>query len=105
MESETSPGTLYAKWAKIYAVKDIGPSGGYIFYVNANHAADGWRYLEAAPASTEWSGKMWGDFVLIDETGTMIGTGESNTNRIADALGAADYAAKPSGSRVCPGGY
>jgi hypothetical protein len=23
--------------------------GGYIFYENPKHAADGWRYLEAAP--------------------------------------------------------
>ena len=26
---------------------DVGPAGGFIFYVNPNYAADGWRYLEA----------------------------------------------------------
>ena len=33
-----------------YALGDIGPAGGYIFYENPNYAADGWRYLEAAPS-------------------------------------------------------
>ena len=32
-----------------YAPGDVGPAGGLIFYVNPNHATDGWRYLEAAP--------------------------------------------------------
>ena len=32
-----------------YAPGDIGPAGGWIFYVNPNYAKDGWRYLEAAP--------------------------------------------------------
>jgi len=32
-----------------YALGDIGPAGGFIFYENPNYLADGWRYLEAAP--------------------------------------------------------
>ncbi|RLW68460.1 MAG: hypothetical protein B6D68_03580 [spirochete symbiont of Stewartia floridana] len=32
-----------------YNIGDTGPAGGRIFYENANHATDGWRYLEAAP--------------------------------------------------------
>ena len=32
-----------------YALGDTGPAGGFIFYENPNYAADGWRYLEAAP--------------------------------------------------------
>jgi hypothetical protein len=35
--------------AREYAAGDTGPAGGLIFYVNPNFAADGWRYLEAAP--------------------------------------------------------
>ena len=33
----------------IYAIGDIGPAGGYIFYINPDYDQDGWRYLEAAP--------------------------------------------------------
>src|SRR5262249_2702659 len=32
-----------------YAIGDIGPAGGYIFFENPNYRSDGWRYLEAAP--------------------------------------------------------
>lgn len=55
--------TLYAKWSFSgpytdnfgLALRDIGPAGGYIFYINPNAATDGWKYLEAAPESTEFS--------------------------------------------------
>ncbi|MBU4502161.1 MAG: PEGA domain-containing protein [Nanoarchaeota archaeon] len=36
-----------------------GPAGGYIFYDKGNYS-DGWQYLEAAPASTEWKGQRMG---------------------------------------------
>ena len=36
-----------------YALRDIGPAGGYISYDKGSYS-DGWRYLEAAPVSTEW---------------------------------------------------
>src|SRR3546814_3860463 len=32
-----------------YAVGDVGPAGGLIFYRNPHVARDGWRYLEAMP--------------------------------------------------------
>ena len=40
---------------------DVGPAGGLIFYVNPNYAADGWRYLEAAPFDQS-AGAKWGCF-------------------------------------------
>lgn len=63
-----------------YAIGDAGPAGGYIFYENPNYAADGWRYLEAAPFDQS-IGATWGCFRrLIDGArGTAIGTGKQNT--------------------------
>ena len=63
-----------------YAIGDVGPAGGFIFYENPNHAADGWRYLEAAPFDQS-AGAKWGCFRrLIDGArGTAIGSGKQNT--------------------------
>jgi len=58
-----------------------------IFYDKGSYS-DGWRYLEAAPKSTEWRGKQWSskyssyDAELIGGTKTGIGTGQSNTTKI-----------------------
>ena len=76
-----------------YALRDIGPAGGYIFY-DKGSSPDGWRYLEAAPVSTEWTGKQWGSYwTWIGGTGTGIGTGQSNTTIIVTWLNnnSADY--------------
>jgi hypothetical protein len=43
-----------------YALRDTGPAGGLIFYVKEGGYSDGWMYLEAAPASTEWKHMMTG---------------------------------------------
>ena len=69
-----------------YAIGDVGPAGGYIFYENPNHAADGWRYLEAAPFDQS-GGATWGCFRRLIEgaRGTAVGTGKQNT---ADMLAA-----------------
>ncbi|GAJ20252.1 unnamed protein product, partial [marine sediment metagenome] len=65
---------------------DIGPAGGYIFY-DKGYYSDGWRYLEAAPVSTEWTEKYWGSYgTLIGGTETGIGTGKSNTTIIVTWL-------------------
>jgi DUF1680 family protein len=63
-----------------FAVGDIGPAGGLIFYVNPSHAADGWRYLEAAPCDQS-AGAKWGCFrmAIPGARGTAIGTGRQNT--------------------------
>ncbi|MFH1454481.1 MAG: IPT/TIG domain-containing protein [Armatimonadota bacterium] len=87
--------TLYAKWTA-YALRDTGPAGGLIFYIADDYSA-GWRYMECAPASTEWDdNKEWGVFgVLIGGTETAIGTGQANTAAIIAVQGAGStYAAQ-----------
>ena len=66
-----------------YAVGDVGPDGGYIFYVNPNYQTDGWRYLEAAPADQS-SGAKWADNTTTSTgaTGTAVGTGLTNTSKV-----------------------
>jgi len=71
-----------------YAVGDVGPAGGFIFYENPTHAADGWRYLEAAPFDQS-AGAKWGCFrrAIEGARGTAVGTGEQNTRDILAACG------------------
>ena len=84
-----------------HTVGDTGPAGGIVFYDKGSYS-DGWRYLEAAPASTEWTNKPWGGFgTQVAMTGTDVGTGEANTLAIVTQYGGeepfenrADYAAK-----------
>jgi len=63
-----------------YAIGDTGPAGGLIFYENPNYAADGWRYLEAAPFDQS-AGTKWACFrkAISGARGTAIGTGKQNT--------------------------
>ncbi len=71
-----------------YNLRDTGPAGGLIFYINPNADIDGWKYLEIAPASTEWTGVQWGSKgTFIDNTQTGIGSGPSNTNAILPYVG------------------
>jgi len=69
-----------------YQPGDVGPAGGYIFYVNPHVEADGWRYLEAAPADVS-GGAKWGCFrrEIAGARSTAIGGGRQNT---ADMLAA-----------------
>jgi uncharacterized protein len=66
-----------------FAAGDVGPAGGWIFFVNPNAAADGWRYLEAAPVDQS-AGAAWGCFraPVSGARGTAIGTGKQNTSDI-----------------------
>jgi uncharacterized repeat protein (TIGR02543 family) len=84
--------TLYAKWTppETYSIGDVGPAGGYIFYDKGSYSGSpSWRYLEAAPASTEWTDKQWGGYgTLIGGTTVDIGTGQSNTSLIVAWLDA-----------------
>ena len=77
--------TLYAQWTP-YILRDTGPAGGLIFYDKGIYS-NGWRYLEAAPVFTEWTGIQWGSYgTLIGGTETDIGAGQSNTTTIVTWL-------------------
>ena len=103
---------LKADWPK-YNLRDTGPAGGWIFYINPNAEKDGWKYLECAPKSTEFENKVWGgeSLILKGADGYAIGTGKQNTIDIINAFGDAepyhnrpDYAAKLCSDLVF-GGY
>jgi len=69
-----------------YEPGDTGPAGGFIFYKNPNAAADGWRYLEAAPVDQS-AGAKWGCFrrAITGARGTAVGTGKKNTEEMLAA--------------------
>jgi uncharacterized protein len=69
-----------------YEPGDTGPTGGFIFYKNPNSAADGWRYLEAAPVDQS-AGAKWGCFrrALDGARATAVGTGKKNTEEMLAA--------------------
>src|SRR5215471_18399317 len=77
-----------------YSPGDTGPAGGLIFYENPNYAADGWRYLEAAPFDQS-AGAKWGCFrkSIVGAGGTAVGTGRQNTKDILAACDEPDSAA------------
>jgi len=65
----------------------IGPGGGIVFYDKGEYS-DGWRYLEVAPASSEFRAE-WGLYgVACSGTSTSIGTGKANTEAIIRVLNA-----------------
>jgi len=67
--------------ASAYALRDVGPAGGLIFYIS------GTTYYEAAP-SDQSTGYEWSNIrnVLVG-TGTAIGAGQSNTTAIINQSG------------------
>jgi hypothetical protein len=68
-----------------YKVGDTGPAGGIVFY-DKGYFYHGWRYLEAAPAETEFTA-MWGLFsISVTGLSAEIGSGRKNTLLIADRL-------------------
>ena len=60
---------------------------------------DGWRYLSAAPADTEFSARWSNSLDNIDGTYTAIGTGKQNTQLIADVL--SKHGEKDSAAQLC----
>lgn len=78
--SDWSNVNIFDLYSIDYAVGDIGPTGGYIIYVDSSGSYDGWRYLEAASEDISAT-KEWGTFVFSvnGADGTAIGTGAQNT--------------------------
>lgn len=66
-----------------YSLRQIGPAGGLIFYINPNYENDGWLYLEAAPYDQS-SNQIWSDIddPVPNGTATDINTGLENTTHI-----------------------
>jgi uncharacterized repeat protein (TIGR02543 family) len=93
-DTVTSDITLYAKWTPLYALRDTGPAGGFIFYVKDGGYSDGWMYLEAAP-SDQSTGAPWGCYgvAIPGADGTTVGTGKQNTIDIEDGCTTAGTAA------------
>jgi len=75
--------------AGLYAVEDVGPGGGYVFY------ASGTSYIEAYPTDQS-TGSTWSNITstAVTGTGTAIGTGEANTALIIGQAGHTASAAK-----------
>jgi TolB-like protein len=68
-----------------YKVGDFGPAGGWIFY-DKGRVTNGWRYLEAAPAETEFTAQ-WGAYEkTVGGTGNGVGAGKRNTELIVAFL-------------------
>ena len=79
-----------------FAVGDRGPAGGIVFY-DKGEFSDGWRYLEAAPAETEFRAECGTYGETVTGTNTGIGFGRRNTALMAEklrALGKSDGAAQ-----------
>src|SRR6056297_1960961 len=78
--------TLYAVYTTgTDVLGKVGPAGGWVFY-DAGSIESWGRYLEAAPASTEWGSKGWGDYYGAAIEGnaalTGIGDGQAATTEI-----------------------
>jgi len=72
----------YTVTVTLYNLRDTGPAGGLIFYINSNYETDGWKYLEAAPSDQSPDpGTGWGCMgtLLSGADGMDIGTGKQNT--------------------------
>jgi len=81
-----------------YTVGDTGHAGGIIFY-DSGAVINGFRYLEAAPESTEVTAQ-WGAYEInVSGTQTAVGTGKQNTALIVAALNQAGE--KGRASQIC----
>ena len=102
MANSTIASQLYTLQLPIYAVGDVGPAGGKIFFVDTNNEYAKFNYLEAAPED-EFSSYVYGGYNTLIGTGAQgkaIGTGQANTEAIVAKFGATEpyqnlmYAAK-----------
>jgi TolB-like protein len=68
----------------VYQVGDTGPAGGIIFY--ANTGAGDWKYLEAAPASAEFTAQWSSSNGDVKGTAPAVGSGKKNQDLLLDFL-------------------
>jgi hypothetical protein len=64
---------------------DLGPAGGIVFY-DKGYYSDGWRYLESAPANSEFTASWSSIGHYITGLQIKIGTGKDNTTLLAHTL-------------------
>lgn len=83
------PARSFTDTAGAYSLRDIGPGGGFIFYVS------GTTYYEAA-ASDQSASQAWSNIVAVVVSGTLstIGSGLANTLLIIAQAGHTNSAAK-----------
>jgi TolB-like protein len=68
-----------------YKIGDTGPAGGIVFF-DRGFTGDGWRYLEAAPAGSEFTAQWGANNQNVSNTMTAVGFGKQNTKLIVDRL-------------------
>ena len=69
----------------IYALRDVGPAGGYIFHI-VNNGGGSFTYYESG--TVDLTDSYWSDGVgTIGTTGSAIGTGQTNTTAIISQPG------------------
>ncbi len=64
---------------KTYNLRDTGPAGGLIFYINPDAATDGWKYLEAWTEDEIALYNWKDDYTTTPGTSDAFGTGYANT--------------------------
>ena len=75
----------FSACTKTYKIGDQGPAGGIVFY-DKGEFTDGWRYLEAAPSTSELSA-IWSNQPIENiNTDTGIGSGKTNTDYLYELL-------------------
>jgi hypothetical protein len=70
---------------KTYKPGDPGPTGGIVFY-DKGFFSGGWRYLEAAPQSAEFTAQWGARGKEIGGTARIVGGGRQNTLTVMDSL-------------------
>jgi len=71
---------------KVYKIGERGQAGGIVFYDKGSYSG-GWRYLEAAPAETEFTAQWSNNGLNVPGTSTAAGSGKRNTQLINDYIG------------------
>jgi hypothetical protein len=97
MSNVSKSGTRYVRACRTftdavgaYSLRDIGPSGGWIFYIDS-----GTTYYEIASSDISLDKCVWADVGgLLGATAIGIGVGQSNTNIIIGSPGHTSSAAK-----------